>query len=129
MLKKYHHILKINKENDSSFSVKFNLKTKFYTIYIYYDKTGINTDLIKTVSKKVNPKTLKISTTGGSSGTPLKIGMQKNGIRELQKWQMYSWWGLTPGTNMASIYRGIPTGGIRKLNRGYFTVAVSQMFE
>jgi outer membrane protein assembly factor BamA len=45
----------INKENDSSFSVKFNLKTKFYTIYIYYDKTGINPDLIKTVSKKVNP--------------------------------------------------------------------------
>lgn len=45
----------IQKENDSSFSVKFNLKTKFYTIYIYYDKTGINTDLIKTVSKKVNP--------------------------------------------------------------------------
>jgi hypothetical protein len=45
----------INKENDSSFSVTFNLKKKFYTIYIYYDQAGINADHIKSVSKKVNP--------------------------------------------------------------------------
>lgn len=67
------------------------------------------------ISKQANPGSLKISTTGGSTGTPLKIGMQKNGIRELQKWQMYSWWGLTPGTNMASIYRGVPVAGIKKI--------------
>jgi len=45
----------ILKENDSSFSVTFSLKTKFNTIYIYYDKTAINSELIKSVSKKINP--------------------------------------------------------------------------
>ncbi len=67
------------------------------------------------ISKEINPNSLKISTTGGSTGTPLKIGMSKNGIRELPKWQMYSWWGLNPRTNMASIYRGIPANGIKKV--------------
>lgn len=67
------------------------------------------------ISKKADPKKLKISTTGGSTGTPLKIGMQKMGIRELQKWQLYSWWGLTPGANMATIYRGVPVSGLKKM--------------
>ncbi|HEY5688842.1 MAG TPA: POTRA domain-containing protein [Yeosuana sp.] len=48
-------VSEIQKENDSSFSVKFHLKKKFHTIYIYYGKTGIKTDLIKSVSKKINP--------------------------------------------------------------------------
>ncbi|MBN2774036.1 MAG: phenylacetate--CoA ligase family protein [Prolixibacteraceae bacterium] len=67
------------------------------------------------ISGKINPESLKISTTGGSTGTPLKIGMQGKGIRELQKWQMYSWWDLTPGVNMASIYRGLPQKGLKNM--------------
>lgn len=66
------------------------------------------------VSQKINPKTLKISTTGGSTGNPVKIGTQKKGLRELQKWQMFSWWDLELKTNMASIYRGLPVTGYKK---------------
>ena len=67
------------------------------------------------ISNKANPKSLKVSTTGGSSGVPIKIGMQKYGIRESQKWQMYSWWGLSPSVNMASIYRGVPVESLKKV--------------
>lgn len=67
------------------------------------------------ISLKVKPNTLKISTTGGSTGTPLKVGMQKNSIRELQKWQMLSWWGINPGTNLATIYREVPQNKLQKL--------------
>ncbi len=67
------------------------------------------------ISKKANPNSLKISTTGGSTGTPLKIGMQKKVIREIPKWQMLSWWGLPPSANMATLYRGVPTQKLKKL--------------
>lgn len=67
------------------------------------------------ISDKCEPSSLKISTTGGSTGTPLKIGMQKSGQRELPKWQMLNWWGLSPSENMATIYRGIPESGLKKL--------------
>lgn len=72
-----------------------------------------NFELFK--SKKANPESLKISTTGGSTGIPLKIGMQKRVIREIPKWQMLSWWGLPPSVNMATLYRGVPTQRVKKL--------------
>jgi len=41
---------KIKKINDSVYESSFNLKQKFYTIYIYYDKNLISRDLIKRYS-------------------------------------------------------------------------------
>jgi phenylacetate-CoA ligase len=67
------------------------------------------------ISKKANAEHLKISTTGGSTGTPVKIGMKRNAVRELQKWQLFSWWGISLIANMASIYRGLPVTGLRKI--------------
>ena len=67
------------------------------------------------VSKTAKAPKLKISTTGGSTGTPLKIGMDPYLNREIPKWQMFSWWGLSPATNMASIYRGLPVKGLKKI--------------
>jgi outer membrane protein assembly factor BamA len=46
---------KIEKENDSSFFVKIQLKKKYHTIYIYYDKTNLSKVLLNSVSKKVYP--------------------------------------------------------------------------
>ncbi len=45
----------IQKENDSLLLVKFDLKKKFHTIYIYYNQKEINHALLKSVSKKINP--------------------------------------------------------------------------
>ncbi len=67
------------------------------------------------ISQKADAKKLKISTTGGSTGTPLRIGMDHQGIREIRKWQMFSWWSLSLNTNMATIYRGLPIRGLKKL--------------
>lgn len=67
------------------------------------------------VSKKTTASKLKFSTTGGSTGTPLKIGMDPNLNREVPKWQMFSWWSISPAKNMASIYRGLPITGLKKL--------------
>ena len=43
----------INKITDSTFVGKFNLKKKFNSIYIYYDKSLINTSVLSLVSKHV----------------------------------------------------------------------------
>ena len=69
----------------------------------------------KFISGKISSQRLKISTTGGSSGHPLKIGMDPKGNREVPKWQMLSWWGLSPVVNTASIYRGLPVTGLKGL--------------
>ena len=57
----------------------------------------------------------KVSTTGGSTGVPVKVGEHRKVIREVSKWQMLSWWGLSPATNMATIYRKTPITFLEKL--------------
>lgn len=66
------------------------------------------------ISTKVNPLSVKVSYTRGSSGEPLKIGMGKFGIHKIRKWQMYSWWGLNPWDNVALLHRGLPGTGWEK---------------
>jgi phenylacetate-CoA ligase len=77
-------------------------------------RTELSENFAKFISKRINLRSLKISTTGGSTGRPLKIGMDGKAIREVQKWQMLSWWGLSPLADMATVYRGIPANGIKK---------------
>ena len=60
-------------------------------------------------------KDLNLITTGGSSGTPLKIGVSKHRIREVQKWQMFNWWDTPLNANMGSVYRGLPVSGLKKI--------------
>lgn len=43
----------INKINDSTFIGKFNLKKKFESIYIHYDKSLVNTSILNLISKHV----------------------------------------------------------------------------
>lgn len=79
-------------------------------------RTELSENFERFISKKINPRSLKISTTGGSTGNPLKIGMDPKGNREVPKWQMLSWWRLTPVSNMASIYRGVPVKGLKEIS-------------
>jgi len=73
----------------------------------------------KFIAKGITNKDLNFITTGGSSGTPLKIGVSKTRIREIQKWQMFDWWNTPLNANMASIYRGLPVNGIKKIALGF----------
>jgi len=61
------------------------------------------------VSVDARPKDLRLSTTGGSTGEPVKVYHQKKVVRAAMGWRMLSWWGLGPGDDFASVYRDIRT--------------------
>lgn len=67
------------------------------------------------IARNDAPKNLSSITTGGSTGTPLKIGLDPKLIREVPKWQILSWWNLSLAEDTATIYRGIPATGLKKL--------------
>ncbi|WNH08078.1 POTRA domain-containing protein [Thalassobellus suaedae] len=48
-----HKLTPIKKENDSTFIAHFHLKRKFNTIYIYYAKNSISTEILNLISKDV----------------------------------------------------------------------------
>jgi len=74
-----------------------------------------NTDRL--ISDQARPKDLKASTTGGSTGEPLKVYHEKKVVRSAQLWRILDWWGLPPDVDMASIYRNLNPG--RKKQMAY----------
>jgi phenylacetate-CoA ligase len=61
------------------------------------------------VSLDARRSDLRVSTTGGSTGEPVKVYHEKRVVRIAMAWRMMSWWGLNPSVDMASIYRDVST--------------------
>jgi len=67
------------------------------------------------ISEEASLRELKPSTTGGSTGEPLKVYHQKNVVRSAMLWRVLDWWDLPPDVNVASIYRNITSDWKRQL--------------
>ena len=59
------------------------------------------------LSDEVSLNDVKLSTTGGSSGTPAKVYHPKKEIRAANGWRMLGWWNISPAADCASVYRDI----------------------
>lgn len=68
-------------------------------------KQDIRNHFKELVSEDAKPRDLRLSTTGGSTGEPLKVYHQKQVVRSAMLWRMLLWWGLHPGLTYASVYR------------------------
>lgn len=90
-------------------------KPEYYSQVPVLHREDIIHHFDKFVVKGTKASQLNYITTGGSSGTPLKLGVDKNRVREIQKWQMFHWWHTPLNANMASAYRGLPVKGLKKL--------------
>ena len=69
----------------------------------------------KLLSDEASLRDVRLSTTGGSSGTPARVYHQKNVVRAATGWRMLSWWGISPAANWASVYRDVNTSFKAKL--------------
>lgn len=61
------------------------------------------------VSTEARPQDIRLSTTGGSTGEPVKVYHEKKVVRAATGWRMLSWWGINPGNDFASVYRDTKT--------------------
>lgn len=99
--------------------------TKFYREF--YDTKGFHPSMLNTmndwdkvpalekdilrcqpddlISDAFDSSILGISTTSGSTGTPLKVYKDKTIPLEVMGWRAFMWWGLSPAANMAKLHR------------------------
>jgi phenylacetate-CoA ligase len=71
------------------------------------------------VSEDARARDLQLSTTGGSTGEPVKVYLPKKVVRAAMGWRMLSWWGFTPFVTMASIYRPLSLSVFQKIALGF----------
>jgi phenylacetate-CoA ligase len=67
------------------------------------------TDLVQSHSELlatgVNPGRLALSTTGGSTGKPVKVYHDRQFPHETLGWRMFRWWNIQPGIDSAIVLR------------------------
>ena len=76
----------------------------------WFEKLPIITkkDLKENFDEFVNPKLrqyLKVSTTGGSTGTPIKTGYDGRIPEEIYSWRLQNWFGVNPWDDHAYVWR------------------------
>lgn len=67
------------------------------------------------VSDEYDKTTLGSTSTGGSTGQPLKLYKSKHVHYEVLGWRALGWWGVSPADNEAIMHRRVPTTFKQKL--------------
>ena len=63
----------------------------------------------------VNPKYFNQSSTGGSTGVPLKIYYDNRFNYEVLGWRAFTWWNISPADNVGIVHRRVGTSLIKTL--------------
>jgi phenylacetate-CoA ligase len=70
-------------------------------------KDDIRQNFAKLISEDARPKDMRLSTTGGSTGEPLKVMFDKRVPLEAFAWRHRSWWDVPLGVNESVLLRMI----------------------
>lgn len=68
-------------------------------------RQDIRENLSAITSRRVPARFKKMSTTGGTTGTPVRTLLDRRVPHAALGWRMLSWWGYGPSTNMGIIWR------------------------
>ena len=69
-------------------------KPEYYSQVPVLTRDDVRNNFDRLVSLEAEPNDLKLSTTGGSTGEPLKVYHQKNIVRSAMLWRVLDWWDL-----------------------------------
>lgn len=69
------------------------------------------------ISRGFDAAQLKISTTGGSTGVPLKTWYHKNAPVAELSWRMLHWWNVNISDHAAYLYRAVPSKKMQRLQQ------------
>lgn len=102
----YHHVPYYKHLYD-----EHNFKPSMLVTYNDWDKVPVlEKDIVRNlykdlVSNEFEIENLSISTTSGSTGTPLKVYKEKDMPIEVMGWRSLDWWNISPADNMAKLHR------------------------
>lgn len=60
-------------------------------------------------------KYIGVATTGGSTGMPLKVYIDKRFNFEILAWRALGWWGISPADHVGIIHRSVPSSFFNRL--------------
>ncbi|TKB46141.1 phenylacetate--CoA ligase family protein [Thalassotalea mangrovi] len=79
-------------------------------------KQDIKANIKQLMPVNISKNRLRVVSTGGSTGEPLKLYHDKLYFSDVLGWRVLNWWGCEPSDNIAFIYRKVKTGWRATLN-------------
>lgn len=118
-------IIVLNAYNNSKFYKKFYDANNFHPSCLKSERDWekipiLSKELIRKNEKEIfisdnNKSHFLVSTTGGSTGEPLRVYHDKRNYQETYGWKVFDWWGVEKGSNIAFIFRLTRSGIVNKL--------------
>lgn len=88
-----------------------------FTMIPFLTKQDVRENTASLISSDALPGHLQVSTTGGSTGIPLKVFHDSRFPQDALGWRMMNWWGVRTGMDEAIVWRFVP--GINDDNGWY----------
>lgn len=92
------------------------------------EKKMIRENIDKIIDFDVDNSFLKISTTGGSTGIPLKVFHDIRFPTEIIAWRFLKWWNVSPADNIGILHRAVPITKIDKIKDILFWFPTKRIF-
>lgn len=73
------------------------------------EKSAIRDSYDELIAKNIPNGVLSFTTTGGSTGLPLKVGKDRRFRLEIIAWRFFNWWGISYADNTAITHRRVPS--------------------
>lgn len=69
------------------------------------------------LSDEAIPSIIYESTTGGSTGKPLKVFHDRRFHSEILGWRSFRWWGVSPSASVGIVHRRVPKTKLQKIKK------------
>lgn len=99
-----------------SFNPSQLISEKDWNLIPIIDKQIIKEHRDSIINPFISKNRLNPSTTGGSTGVPLKVFFDKEVPLEVFGWRTMKWWGIFPWENQAYVYRNVRKGLLLFIN-------------
>ena len=101
--------------DDHHFNPSMLQKEADWDIVPILEKKDVRTFREEIKDSSISQKQVGIATTGGSTGMPLKVYIDKRFHFEILGWRALRWWGVSPADHVGIIHRSVPSTFLSKL--------------
>jgi phenylacetate-CoA ligase len=114
--------------NSKGFDPKKLVNEEDWALVPVLTKQDIRENFDSLIATNAYKKRYVLSSTGGTSGEPLKVLHDKGNFLDVYGWRVFDWWDISLGTNIAFVFRLVRGTRIKKIINSILWYPTNRVF-